>query len=69
MTNLLFANRKVKSLGRAYRRGHLTILGNLISHRPFNNRANTSNRKGVQSRIENEIKKRDYEAAKRRTNK
>lgn len=65
--NLLTASRRFKSVRRAMRRGHITEFGIMIPKRPFNNRANTSKRKGVHSRFENLIKKRDYEAAKAAT--
>lgn len=64
MGNLLRASRRFKSVKRAMRRGHVTAFGMIVARRPFNNRANTSTRKGVHSRVENQIKKRDYEAAK-----
>lgn len=66
--NLLITSRKVRSLRRAFKRGRLTPDGTLIT-RPFNNRANTSKRKGVHSRVMNEINKRDYELFKRKANK
>lgn len=55
----------VKSVGRAMRRGRLSIQGYLVPKRPFNNRANTSNRKGVHSRTTNEFKKQMYESIRR----
>lgn len=66
-TNLMYAVSKVRSLGRAFKRGRLTQYGLLVSHRPFNNRKNTSKRKGADSRFVTTQKKRDYEYAKRRT--
>lgn len=42
---------KVKSLSRAIRRGKVSITGELIPKRPFNNRKNRKN---------NELKKREY---------
>ena len=66
MNNLLWATTKVKSLRRAFKRGRLTGGGSLKPHRPFNNRANTSKRKGVESRFMNTVKKRMYECIKRR---
>lgn len=65
MNNLLYASSKVRSLKRAFKRGRLTQFGLLISKRPFNNRANTSKRKGKSSRFVTEQKKIDYEYAKR----
>lgn len=50
---------KYKSIGRALRRGHLTQDGRIVPKRPFNNRSNTSKRKGVDSR-NNEVKKTLY---------
>lgn len=52
--------RRYKSVVRAFKRGHLTNYGVLIPRKPFNNRANTSKRPGVHSRVENEYKKRLY---------
>lgn len=49
-----------KSVRRAIRRGHMTIFGEVAPKRPFNNRANTSSRRGVHSRVLNEEKKRIY---------
>lgn len=51
---------KFKSIRRAIRRGHVTTKGIIIPRRPFNNRANTSKRKGVHSRGTNELKKKIY---------
>lgn len=64
MRNLFAAATRVRSIRRAMKRGKLTSYGILVARRPFNNRANTSSRKGVHSRFVNQIKKRDYEAAK-----
>ncbi len=50
---------KYKSIERAIRRGHLTQDGRIVPKRPFNNRSNTSKRKGVDSR-NNEVKKTLY---------
>ena len=60
--NLIFFDcvRRFKSVSRAFRRGLITSTGYIIPHRPFHNRANTSNRKGVHSRAFNEEKKRLY---------
>lgn len=55
---------KFKSIRRAIRRGHVTTEGIIIPRRPFNNRANTSKRKGVHSRGTNELKKKIYEQLK-----
>lgn len=66
MNNLLWATTKVKSLRRAFKRGRLVGGGSLKPHRPFNNRANTSKRKGVESRFMNTVKKKMYECVKRR---
>lgn len=66
MHNLLYASSKVKSLRRAFKRGRLMKGGSLKPHRPFNNRANTSKRKGVESRFTNTVKKKMYECIKRR---
>lgn len=52
--------RKFKSVGRAFRRGHITNFGVIVPHHAFNNRKNTSKRKGVHSRAFNEEKKRLY---------
>lgn len=51
---------KFKSVNRAIRRGHVAPNGLIIPKRPFNNRANTSNRKGAHSRSSNELKKQIY---------
>lgn len=52
---------RFKSIRRAIRRGHVTTEGIIIPKRPFNNRTNTSKRKGVHSRSTNELKKQIYE--------
>lgn len=52
---------RFKSVNRAIRRGHVAPNGLIIPKRPFNNRANTSKRKGVHSRGTNELKKQIYE--------
>lgn len=49
--------RKFKSVRRAIRRGHVSLDGIIYPKRPFNNRANTSRRKGHHSRVVNEEKK------------
>jgi hypothetical protein len=51
---------KYKSVARAMRRGDVTKFGTLVPKRPFNNRANTSTRKGTHSRVMNETKKNIY---------
>ena len=51
---------RFKSVRRAMRRGHVTAEGIVMPRRPFNNRANTSKRKGVHSRCTNELKKKIY---------
>lgn len=51
---------RFKSIRRAIRRGQVTTEGIVIPRRPFNNRANTSKRKGVHSRSTNELKKKIY---------
>lgn len=66
LRHLLTTGSRVKSIRRAIKRGRVTEFGLLIAKRPFNNRANTSPRKGVNSRFVNAQKKKDYEAAKRR---
>ena len=48
---------KFKSVNRAIKRGHVTPNGMIIPKRPFNNKANTCNRKGHHSRSTNELKK------------
>lgn len=50
---------KYKSVARAMIRGDVTKYGTLVPKRPFNNRANTSDR-GVHSRVMNERKKSIY---------
>lgn len=51
---------RFKSVRRAQRRGHVTKYGTIAPNRPFNNRANTSTRKGIHSRRMNELKKTIY---------
>lgn len=51
------AVRKFKSVNRAIKRGHVSLHGVIYPKRPFNNRANTSRRKGHHSRVVNEKKK------------
>ena len=55
---------RFKSVRRAIKRGHVSMFGTLNPKRPFNNRANTSKRKGVHSRSTNELKKQIYEQVK-----
>ena len=57
---------KFKSVRRAIRRGHVSLDGIIFPKRPFNNRANTSRRKGHHSRVTNEVKKSIYEQLKHR---
>ena len=42
------------------------MVGTILPKRPFNNRANTSKRKGVHSRVMNEQKKEAYGFIKRK---
>lgn len=51
---------KYKSVARAIRRGDVVKYGTIAPKRPFNNRANTSRRAGVNSRATNEYKKNIY---------
>lgn len=51
---------KFKSVRRAIRKGHVSPDGVIYPKRPFNNRANTSKRKGAHSRAFNETKKQIY---------
>ena len=51
---------KFKSIGRAIRRGNVTEEGIIMPKKPFNNRANTSKRKGIHSRTFNQQKKSIY---------
>lgn len=51
---------KFKSIRRAMKRGLVTPIGIIAPKRPFNNRGNTSTRKGVHSRVMNEEKKQIY---------
>lgn len=61
------ASRRVKSVNRAVKRNRIAVDGTLVFGRPFNNRANTSSRKGVHSRVSNERKKKLYDVFKRVT--
>lgn len=54
------ATGKFKSVRRAIKRAHVIDNGMLIPKRPFNNRANSSDRKRVHSRGTNELKKKIY---------
>ena len=47
---------KYKSIWRAMRRGHVSVNGEEFPKKPFNNRANTSSRPGIHSRVENQMK-------------
>ena len=60
MMGLFAAAKKVKSIRRSIKRGKISMTGMLFPKRPFNNRANTSKRKGVHSRVMNEQKKKAY---------
>jgi len=53
--------RKYRSVFRAVRRGHVSPTGVVYPDRPYNNRANTSKRKGIHSRMFNELKKEIYD--------
>lgn len=48
------------TLNRRMRRRGILPDGSLLNRKPFNNRANTSKRKGVHSRVMNELKKKVY---------
>lgn len=48
------------TLNRRMRRRGILPNGSLLNRKPFNNRANTSKRKGVHSRVMNELKRRMY---------
>lgn len=56
---------RFKSIRRAGRRNHLTPAMELVPKRPFNNRANTSKRKGKHSRYIAELKRKFYENRKK----
>ena len=66
MMGLFAAAKKVKSIRRSIKRGKISMTGMLFPKRPFNNRANTSKRKGVHSRVMNEQKKKAYGFIKRK---
>lgn len=57
---------KFKSIRRAIRKGLVSPSGTICPKRPFNNRANTSRKKGHHSRVMNEVKKSIYEQLKHR---
>lgn len=57
---------KFKSIRRAIRKGLVSPSGTICPKRPFNNRANTSRRKGYHSRVMNEVKKSIYGQLKHR---
>lgn len=56
---------KFRSIKRAFKRKHISPYGVIYPKRPFNNRKNTSKRKGVNSRVMNNIKQQIYENLKR----
>ena len=58
---------KFRSIKRAIRRGLISPFGDIYPKRPFNNRANMSNRKSKHSRVYNELKKSIYVRYKQRT--
>ena len=61
--------KKARSINRAAKRGHfIDIYGNYSHERPFNNRANTSSRKGVNSRTECTIAKELWNSIKSNNN-
>lgn len=57
---------KFKSIRRAIRKGLVSPSGTICPKGPFNNRANTSRRKGHHSRVMNEVKKSIYGQLKHR---
>jgi hypothetical protein len=57
---------KFKSIRRAIRKGLVSPSGTICPKRTFNNRANTSRRKGHHSRVMNEVKKSIYGQLKHR---
>lgn len=71
MNNMYLCNfvgvTKFKSINRAVKRGLISPFGDVYPKRPFNNRANTSNRSNCHSRVLNERKKYIYEQYKQRT--
>lgn len=52
---------RFKSIRRAIRRGLVSLYGDILPKRPFNNKANTCKRKGHHSRVLNERRKMIYE--------
>ena len=58
--------RAVGKFRRAIIRGLVSPSGTICPKRPFNNRANTSRRKGHHSRVMNEVKKSIYEQLRHR---
>lgn len=66
MMGLFAAAKRVKSIRRSIKRGKISMIGTFLPKRPFNNRANTSKRKGVHSRVMNEQKKKAYGFIKRK---
>ena len=63
--NTFEAVSKFKSTNRAIKRFHITSTGVFMPKRPFNNKANSSNRKNAHSRRGNELKKQIYGQFKR----
>ena len=53
---------KHKSIFRAFRRGHIDMLGMPLPNRLFHNRKNTCKRRGRNSRELNELKKKAYDS-------
>ena len=51
---------RFKSIKRAFKRGHVSPYGEVYPRRPFNNRANTSNRSNKHSRTTNQLRKQIY---------
>lgn len=66
MMSLFAAAKRVKSIRRSIKRGKISMVGAILPKRPFNNRASTSKRKGVHSRVMNEQKKKAYGFTKRK---
>ena len=66
MMGLFAAAKRVKSIRRSIKRGKISMVGTILPKRPFNNRANTSKRKGVHSRVMNKQKKKAYGFIKRK---
>ena len=60
---------KARSINRAAKRGHfINWMGEYSHTRPFNNRANTSKRKGVHSRTESQENRQLWESIKSHKN-